>query len=501
MRSLVATVASITAATLLWAAPAPAATAKTPPPPVSLATNTVDAHLGYMKQTTCSPSAKPGTTALLKALISTWGGSSSGISRACSVGSTSEHKEGRALDWHMNVRNSSQRKRVDAALRWMTANNGEVAYRIGVMYIIWNQRIWSVYYPELGWRKMADRGSYTANHKDHVHISLTWDGAMKQTSWWTGVPVTQPLNSRCGVNGARACLPTVRRTSKDWPYQDTEVPASFLPAPWTRPGIGGGPQVGRTLTVVPGTWVPEGATLAYQWVAGQADIPGATDATFEVTPDQLGKAVRVRVTATAADGTPTTMTSDGTTEVLKARFATAPRPALAGTVAVDQVVTVDPGEWAPAPDSLTYTWKRNGRAVKGASGVDLASYTVTPADRGDKLSVTITARRRGYYTKSTTSTSVKVAAATFATVGEPTISGDAVVGATLTAAPGTWAPEATIRYQWYVSGSKVDGATRSTFALSAKRLGKEVLVRVRASRPGYVTRLVRSTPVVVAAAP
>ena len=85
-------------------------------------------------------------------------GGSSGISRACSVGATSEHKEGRALDWHMDMKSSSQRGRVDKALKWMTANNGEVAYRLGVMYIIWNQHIWSLYYPELGWRKMASRG-------------------------------------------------------------------------------------------------------------------------------------------------------------------------------------------------------------------------------------------------------------------------------------------------------------------------------------------------------
>ena len=63
-RRLAAIVAAITATALLWAVPAPAASAKNPPPPTSLATNTIDAHLGYMPQTTCSPKAKPGTTAL-----------------------------------------------------------------------------------------------------------------------------------------------------------------------------------------------------------------------------------------------------------------------------------------------------------------------------------------------------------------------------------------------------------------------------------------------------
>ncbi len=498
-RGLSAAIAALTALALLWSVPAPAAVAKTPSGPESLATNTIDAHLGYMPQTTCSPTAKPGTKALLKLLIKTWGGSSSGISRACSVGTTSEHKEGRALDWHMDVKYASQRKRVDQALDWLTANNGEVAYRLGVMYILWNQHIWSLYYPELGWRKMASRGSYTANHKNHVHISLSWDGAMKQTSWWTGVPVTSPLNGPCGVAGARACLPTIPRSSQAWPYQQTEVPASFLPAPWTRPGIGGSPQVGRTLTAVAGTWVPEGAALAYQWTADSRDISGATAETFVVTPDQLDTTVRVRVTATTDAGS-TTMTSDGTADVVQAWFGTTPTPTLTGTAATDQVVGVDVGGWTPEPDSLTVTWLRNGKAIKGASGEGLTSYTVTPADVGDKLSVKVTARRTGYRTTSRTSSAVKVARAEFTTAPVPVVSGDAVVGGTLTAEAGTWAPEPTaISYRWFVDGKKLKH-TGPTFTLSGSRLGKSVQVRVRASRAGYTTVHVRSEPVTVTAA-
>ncbi|MCB0911214.1 MAG: hypothetical protein KDB60_06320 [Propionibacteriaceae bacterium] len=498
-RPLAAAIAAITALTLLWTVPAPAATAKTPPPPESLATNTIDAHLGYMPQTTCSPTAKPGTRALLKLLIATWGGSSSGISRACSIGTTSEHKEGRALDWHMDVKYASQRKRVDKALAWLTANNGEVAYRLGVMYILWNQHIWSVYYPELGWRKMASRGSYTANHKNHVHISLSWDGAMKQTSWWTGVPITSPLNSKCGVGGARACLPTIPRTSVSWPYQQTEVPASFLPAPWTRPGIGGGPQVGRTLTAVPGTWVPEGATLAYQWTANSRDIPGATDPTFDITADQLGTTIRVRVTATTAAGS-TPMTSDGMADVVPAWFTDTPKPVITGTAATDQVLSVDVGAWAPEPDSLTITWLRNGRAIAGASGVGLTTYTVRPSDVGDRITAKVTARRAGYRTTSRTSSSVKVARAEFTTAPVPVVTGDAVVGSTLTADAGTWEPEPTsIRYRWFVNGKKLKHARSATFTLGASRLGKTVQVRVRAYRAGYTTTYVRSEPLTVTA--
>ena len=46
------------------------------------------------------------------------------------------------------------------------------ASRFGIEYIIFNQRIWSVARNSEGWRYMADRGSDTANHIDHVHITV-----------------------------------------------------------------------------------------------------------------------------------------------------------------------------------------------------------------------------------------------------------------------------------------------------------------------------------------
>lgn len=46
------------------------------------------------------------------------------------------------------------------------------AESVGVKYIIWRQRSWTA---ARGWRAMADRGSPTQNHMDHVHLSLRAD--------------------------------------------------------------------------------------------------------------------------------------------------------------------------------------------------------------------------------------------------------------------------------------------------------------------------------------
>jgi hypothetical protein len=41
-----------------------------------------------------------------------------------------------------------------------------------VNYVIYEQKIWSVDRSSEGWRSMEDRGSDTANHYDHVHVSV-----------------------------------------------------------------------------------------------------------------------------------------------------------------------------------------------------------------------------------------------------------------------------------------------------------------------------------------
>jgi hypothetical protein len=51
---------------------------------------------------------------------------------------------------------------------YVRAHAGE----LGVSEVIWAQRIWTVQRSSEGWRPMEDRGSTTANHYDHVHVSV-----------------------------------------------------------------------------------------------------------------------------------------------------------------------------------------------------------------------------------------------------------------------------------------------------------------------------------------
>ena len=84
--------------------------------------------------------------------VSRWGGRSG----------SGDHGAGKALD--IMVTGSAG----DAIAAYVRANAG----RLGVSYVIWAQRIWTVERSSEGWRSMSDRGSATANHYDHVHVSV-----------------------------------------------------------------------------------------------------------------------------------------------------------------------------------------------------------------------------------------------------------------------------------------------------------------------------------------
>ena len=114
------------------------------------------------------------------------GTASYGISRDCSVGGTSEHKEGRAWDWANDATTPAGRRRVANFMRWLFATDPyghrhAMARRLGVMYIIWNRRIFRMYRANEGWTPYTG----SSPHTDHVHVSLTRPGGNKRTSFWT----------------------------------------------------------------------------------------------------------------------------------------------------------------------------------------------------------------------------------------------------------------------------------------------------------------------------
>lgn len=104
-------------------------------------------------------------------------GTQFGIDNVLGVGlraNDSDHPKGLALDFM-----TGDKAKGDSLAQHVVSN----ASAYGVTYVIWYQRIWSVERAAEGWRSMKDRGSDTANHKDHVHVSFS-------STPGTGVPVS-----------------------------------------------------------------------------------------------------------------------------------------------------------------------------------------------------------------------------------------------------------------------------------------------------------------------
>jgi len=160
---------------------APDAEAAIPRPPSKSFSVPVDARTPYLPQVSCDPRSKPGVVAFGALMTARYKTGAKGTYRPCQ-GDTSEHYESRALDWMLNVNNPTQKAIANSVTAWLSANNGAMARRFGISYIIWNRKIWSEYAPSRGWA--AYKGAVP--HTDHVHFSFSWDGAMKRTSWWTG---------------------------------------------------------------------------------------------------------------------------------------------------------------------------------------------------------------------------------------------------------------------------------------------------------------------------
>ncbi len=74
-----------------------------------------------------------------------------------------EHPSGRALDSMVSSSDLGWQ-----IANWVRANAGQ----LGVSEVIFSQRIWTVQRGGEGWRGMSDRGSASANHDDHVHVTV-----------------------------------------------------------------------------------------------------------------------------------------------------------------------------------------------------------------------------------------------------------------------------------------------------------------------------------------
>jgi hypothetical protein len=166
------------------------------------------------------------------------------------------------------------------------------------------------------------------------------------------------------------------------------------------PQISGIAKEGSTLTASNGTWSNAPTSYAYQWRRcasdGTAcgDITGATKQTYTVASGDVGRTLRVAVTATNADGKGSA-TSNATDVVdSKSGPANTVKPAVSGTATVGQELRVSTGTWTPKPSSYAYQWQRcsaTGTDCLNVAGATSSIYGVRSADVDHRLRALVTA--------------------------------------------------------------------------------------------------------------
>src|ERR1039458_7035350 len=127
--------------------------------------------------------------------------------------------------------------------------------------------------------------------------------------------------------------------------------AAKFPVNTVLPTVSGTPQEGQTLTAAAGTWTGlTPITYTYQWTlcepsgAGCASISSATKTTYKATPEDVGRTLRIAVTASNSAGN-SSASSNQTATAAPLPPANTKLPAISGTAKDGQVLTVSKGTW------------------------------------------------------------------------------------------------------------------------------------------------------------
>lgn len=267
------------------------------------------------------------------------------------------------------------------------------------------------------------------------------------------------------------------------------------PVATSAPVISGAPRVGTALLSTPGSWDVAGVTIDYRWErrsgAATPIVVSRSARYTPVTADAATSVDLVLVVSASKRGYATGSTEVAVGDVAPAtklkRIAHSKVSMLAG----EYVATA--GVFSPAATSVRFDWlvhEEDGSATTVQSGSQ-STFDPSEEDADKYISVIVTGSRSGYAPNPRTYIANVGPQIEWVEGSEPTASGTNRVGARATVShaesvtvPSSATGKTSFAYRWFVNGTVVAGATRSTFTPTT--VG-ELTAEVVASRVGYVT--------------
>ena len=313
-----------------------------------------------------------------------------------------------------------------------------------------------------------------------------------QPSGTADVTLVLPATTDCAASGA-VCTDDGKQLSAalTLTVPGPEPPLQQNSPAKGAPTISGTARVDETLAAsTSGIADEDGLTnvsYGYQWLADDADIAGATAASYTLADAEQGKAIKVRVSFDDDAGNEETLASVATARV-EARLnnpATG-APTISGTARVGETLAASTSGIADADGlanvSYSYQWQADDSDIAGATA---ATYTLADAEQGKTVRVRVSFDDDAGNEEALTSAATAAVAPKPNTpaTGAPTIGGTARVGETLTASTSgitdaNGLVNVSFSYQWISDDADIAGATGTTYTLTDADQGKTIKVRV-----------------------
>ena len=224
-----------------------------------------------------------------------------------------------------------------------------------------------------------------------------------------------------------------------------------------------------------------GSKVTYQWLNDGAEIDGATKYRYLITADDFGHVIRAQVVTTTAGVVKTLISKP--VEFEAGIIKKAPTPGVKGKAVVGGTLTAVARTWSTDVE-LAYQWYADGTAIEGATE---DTFYVTPNLVDAAVSVGVSGSLPGYATIEKISPELTVKAGTIRFTSKPTLSGDAVVGETISVDPGSVSVDGVeLSFVWSRNGEEIDN-TGTSYTLTADDYKKRITVAVTAMADGYKT--------------